>query len=160
MIKQIVVCDKCGKEIDLDRKQLNGLDFCPSCYEKLIDVIQQWIDEDEEEDPVEVVERIEMTIPEPEIDEYPEVITDEVFEIKENEKSMQKYPAKKSDKRTRPDWDKACALKKAGWTNKAIAEECNIALSYINAEIYKEMKKYEARKKAEAEQDYKNAQRV
>lgn len=42
------------------------------------------------------------------------------------------------------DWDKACALKKAGWSNKQIAEELHANEGTINATIYKHLEKYNA----------------
>lgn len=45
-------CDKCQKLVKNNDsvKQVNGLDFCPNCYGKLVDVIQAWIDEPEEKE--------------------------------------------------------------------------------------------------------------
>ena len=40
------------------------------------------------------------------------------------------------------DWDKACALKKAGWSNKQIADELHANEGTINASIYKYLAKY------------------
>ena len=42
------------------------------------------------------------------------------------------------------DWDKACALKKAGWSNKQIAEELHANEGTIGAMIYKHLEKYNA----------------
>ena len=42
------------------------------------------------------------------------------------------------------DWDKACALKKAGWSNKQIADELHANEGTINASIYKNLAKYNA----------------
>lgn len=42
------------------------------------------------------------------------------------------------------DWDKACALKKAGWSNKQIADELHANEGTINATIYKYLAKYNA----------------
>lgn len=38
------------------------------------------------------------------------------------------------------DWPKACALKKAGWSNHQIAEELGINEGTVNAMIYEKMK--------------------
>ncbi len=40
------------------------------------------------------------------------------------------------------DWDKACALKKAGWSNKQIADELHANEGTINASIYKYLARY------------------
>ena len=45
-------------------------------------------------------------------------------------------------KRTKIDWDKACALKKAGWSNDNIAQEINAPIGTINAMIYQRLKEY------------------
>lgn len=53
------------------------------------------------------------------------------------EKAKEKGPKK-------IDWDKACALKKAGWSNKQIAEELHANEGTIGAMIYKHLEKYNA----------------
>lgn len=47
------ICDKCGTELDNkeevpfpDIHVVNGLDFCDKCYDVLVNMIQEWIDED------------------------------------------------------------------------------------------------------------------
>lgn len=54
------------------------------------------------------------------------------------------------------DWDKACALKLAGWSNKQIAEELGVNFGTINVEIYKKVNQYKMRKASE-ETDAKRA---
>ena len=48
----------------------------------------------------------------------------------------------KAEKPKKIDWDKACALKKAGWSNKQIAEELHANEGTIGAMIYKHLEKY------------------
>lgn len=50
----------------------------------------------------------------------------------------------KAEKYKKIDWDKACALKKAGWSNKQIAEELHANEGTIGAMIYKHLEKYNA----------------
>ena len=50
----------------------------------------------------------------------------------------------KAEKLKKIDWDKACALKKAGWSNKQIADELHANEGTINAMIYKHLEKYNA----------------
>lgn len=50
----------------------------------------------------------------------------------------------KAEKTKKIDWDKACALKKAGWSNKQIAEELHANEGTIGAMIYKHLEKYNA----------------
>lgn len=50
----------------------------------------------------------------------------------------------KAEKPKKIDWDKACALKKAGWSNKQIAEELHANEGTIGAMIYKHLEKYNA----------------
>lgn len=50
----------------------------------------------------------------------------------------------KEEKPKKIDWDKACALKKAGWSNKQIAEELHANEGTIGAMIYKHLEKYNA----------------
>ena len=52
--------------------------------------------------------------------------------------------AAKTEKTKKIDWDKACALKKAGWSNKQIADELHANEGTINASIYKNLAKYNA----------------
>lgn len=59
---------------------------------------------------------------------------------------MQKKLAEeaKAEKPKKIDWDKACALKKADWSNKQIAEELHANEGTIGAMIYKHLEKYNA----------------
>ena len=50
----------------------------------------------------------------------------------------------KAEKPKKIDWDKACALKKAGWSNKDIASELHANEGTIGAMIYKHLEKYNA----------------
>ena len=63
----------------------------------------------------------------------------EAADVKEKPK---KEKGKPGPKRTKIDWDKACALKKAGWSNDNIAQEINAPIGTINAMIYQRLKEY------------------
>lgn len=55
MIMKMVVCDKCGSVNRLESKTADGfrkvmdLDLCPKCYGSLVDTVQCWIDEVEDD---------------------------------------------------------------------------------------------------------------
>ena len=57
---------------------------------------------------------------------------------------MKQKRQKQAEKPKKIDWDKACALKKAGWSNKQIADELHANEGTINASIYKNLAKYNA----------------
>ena len=57
---------------------------------------------------------------------------------------MKQKRQKQAEKPKKIDWDKACALKKAGWSNKQIAEELHANEGTIGAMIYKHLEKYNA----------------
>lgn len=65
------------------------------------------------------------------------------FPITEEEIAGMKQK-KLEEKPKKIDWDKACALKKAGWSNKQIAEELHANRGTIEAMIYKHLEKYNA----------------
>lgn len=126
-------CDKCGKEIkDASGITISGkrFDFCEKHSEALKKVVDQWAEAQKEETK-------EQTTKEPEDKENAEA-----------EKSR-KPKTKKSSKVGAPttiDWDKACALKQAGWTNEQIAVEVHASVSTINTVIYKKYAEYKNRK--------------
>jgi len=158
MIKQIFVCDKCEKDITGNVALLvEDMHFCPECKQTISGVLKQWIVGTKAYEPeIDVDDEIIVPVEEPV--QEPEVLVDAYQELLDKEfaeEEPQKYPAKKKKVLKRAiDWDKACALKKAGWTNRAIAEECKIKFSTVNVEIYKKMKLYDA-KKAQEEADAK-----
>lgn len=132
MKKTIILCDKCKKEIEeTDIMQIGEMDFCHACTSDLFFIIQNWVKSEKEESVVKPAN------------------------VEEDFLTEEKYPAKKKKKaedteheeepKKKIDWDKACALKKAGWSNREIAEECKIKLSTLSVEIYRHLKLYEAR---------------
>lgn len=48
----------------------------------------------------------------------------------------------KSGRKPRIDWDKACALKQAGWKNKEIAEELGASYKTITVYIKPHLREY------------------
>ena len=70
----------------------------------------------------------------------------EAADVKEKPK---KEKGKPGPKRTKIDWDKACALKKAGWSNNEIAAEIHAPVGTINSMIYQRLKEYNAGKRSE-----------
>lgn len=94
-------------------------------------------------------------------DENPEIVNketenanDEAFDAAvraefEKAKKPKKEKGKPGPKRTKIDWDKACALKKAGWSNDEIAAEIHAPVGTINSMIYQRLKEYNAGKRSE-----------
>ena len=84
----------------------------------------------------------------PEIaDENPEIANDEAFDAAvraefQKAKKPKEEKSKPGPKRSKIDWDKACALKKAGWSNNEIATEVHAPVGTINSMIYQRMKEY------------------
>lgn len=68
-------------------------------------------------------------------DDNPEIVNKEP-------KNANKEKGKPGPKRSKIDWDKACALKKAGWSNNEIATEVHAPVGTINSMIYQRMKEY------------------
>ena len=94
-------------------------------------------------------------------DENPEIVNketenanDEAFDAAvkeefEKAKKPEKTKGKPGPKRGKIDWDKACALKKAGWSNNEIAAEVHTSVGTINSMIYQRLKEYNAGKRSE-----------
>ena len=94
-------------------------------------------------------------------DENPEIVNketekanDEAFDAAvraefEKAKKPEKTKGKPGPKRGKIDWDKACALKKAGWSNNEIATEVHTSVGTINSMIYQRLKEYNAGKRSE-----------
>ena len=94
-------------------------------------------------------------------DENPEIVNketenanDEAFDAAvraefEKAKKPEKTKGKPGPKRTKIDWDKACASKKAGWLNDEIAAEIHAPVGTINSMIYQRLKEYNAGKRSE-----------
>ena len=124
----ITICDKCGSRIEENKGRfIFEMDFCPDCTEKLKQVVQAWIDEPEEE-------KSEVS------EEDFKKIADQVRKDVENEIAQKDVEA--SFARKKIDWNKACALKLAGWSNKDIAMELHATEGTINSGIYSKLKTY------------------
>lgn len=76
-------------------------------------------------------------------------IAEEVNPDAEKAKKPEKTKGKPGPKRGKIDWDKACALKKAGWSNNEIATEVHTSVGTINSMIYQRLKEYNAGKRSE-----------
>lgn len=139
----ITICDKCGSRIEENKGRfIFEMDFCPDCTEELKQVIQAWVDEPEEVKVVNPPKSVHFKDKAEElldsIDEGKSINRIEIpEEIKEQVKKAQ--PIKKQKK---IDWDKACALKVAGWSNHEIAMELHANEGTINACIYGKLKTY------------------
>lgn len=121
----IKICDKCGSRIEENEgRYFFEMDFCPDCTEELVQVIQAWVDEPEEIKAPEE-EKIEAS------EENFKKIADQV-----------RKDVEESFARKKIDWNKACALKLAGWSNKDIAMELHATEGTINSGIYSKLKTY------------------
>lgn len=92
-------------------------------------------------------------------DENPEIANketenanDEAFDAAVREefqkaKKPEKTKEKPGPKRSKIDWDKACALKLAGWSNDEIAIELHASKGTIANAIYKHLNKYKQGKR-------------
>lgn len=76
-------------------------------------------------------------------------IAEEANPDAEKAKKPEKTKGKPGPKRRKIDWDKACALKKAGWSNNEIATEVHTSVGTINSMIYQRLKEYNAGKRSE-----------
>lgn len=56
---------------------------------------------------------------------------------------MEQSEEEKQKEKKTLDWDKCCALKLAGWTNKDIADEMHCSVNTINQKIKAKMKEYQ-----------------
>lgn len=146
MRRTIYVCDKCGKEIDeveATTYEIYNHDFCEKCALEASKVIKIWISEVPAKKEV-VAEAIKEVIEAPEeVKKIEETVKEELTPKRHKMKQL----VIKSNPRKPIDWDKACALKKAGWSNKNIADELGANEGTISAMIYQKVKDYDAGKR-------------
>jgi len=118
MQKIIYICDKCGKQKSEDStflKMAYEYEICSECFRKFENYVNRFFA------PAEVVPA----------------------EEKPKKQKIEKAVAVPSESKRKPiDWDKACALKVAGWSNKYIAEELGLNKPTIDAMIYKKVEAY------------------
>lgn len=114
MKKIIYVCDRCKDEVEED-DIINVLDFdfCEDCGEVIAEHLLAWLGDPEEQEEEEEAE-----------EEYDDEAEEEVEE---------EVPRKngRGYGRIVTDWNKACALRQAGWTYKEIGEELGIGQSTV-----------------------------
>ena len=121
MKKIIYVCDRCQDQVEPSEiRECLDFDFCEDCAEMIAEHLMVWLG-----DPEEQVEEEE---------EAEELIEEEDEE--EAEEEIEEIPRK--NVRIVADWNKACALRQAGWTYKEIGEELGIGSSTV----HKYMQKY------------------
>ena len=141
MAKKIIyICDKCGKssEDEAFLKAAYEYEICDKCFKKFDDHIKAFFEgfDAKAKIPYKKPEIIE-AIP---VKEEPK----KAAEPKKEEPKKAAEPQKETEpsQRKRIDWDKACALKLAGWGNKAIADELGANLGSINAGLYSHLDSY------------------
>lgn len=123
---QKVVCDKCKKEIKIPEEMVGKFDLCEECAPQLIKIVTDWVN-------------ATLFVTESELDEVTDAVDPEPIEVKDKPKKVIKKAVK--DK-SRIDWDKACALKIAGWSNKEIAAELHINEGTVNSMIYHKVEQF------------------
>lgn len=125
MIVNKIICDRCMSDITyIEHESAFGYDFCPECYQMIKEGFDAFM-------------KKTFSI-EADNDNEPE---NKVLKVK-TEKTVEKTLKPKHDHGLKIDWDKACALKIAGWSNKAIAEELKINKPTVDSTIYKKVEEY------------------
>ena len=136
MKKTIIVCDKCGKTIEgPDAMLFNGeLDFCPDCYAMACDLVTQWLNEEDPAPQMQISEN----------DTEPIATSADVkIKAKAPKKRARVKPTKTEKEAAKSiDWDKACALREAGWSVKHIAEELQADIETIRLMIPEYLREY------------------
>lgn len=129
MAKKIIyVCDKCGSTSEEDNlKDAYEYELCNDCFKKFDDHIKAFFEGIDAQAPLPAPKKEKKA---PKTEEKDESVNDQA-------ESTQEQPQRK-----RIDWDKACALKLAGWSNKAIAEELGANFGSINAGLYSHLDSY------------------
>lgn len=127
----IYECDKCHKRFEEDDNSIAEVfgiaDLCDKCFEKAHNLFIDWLEgKGKCEDggvPIDIDKY-------PKKEEMPETLKEEKPVIKEKPKS-------------KIDWNKACALKAAGWSHKNIADELGIEQGTLNSgTFYKKIEQY------------------
>lgn len=133
MRKIIYQCDRCRDEVEED-DIINVLDFdfCGDCAYEVAQHLLMWLGDPEEQ------EEAEELIEEPDEEEAEEPA--EELSKRKNGRGYGKVSV---------DWNKACALRQAGWTYKDIGEELGIGMSTVQKYMqhYNMMEQYNAGKR-------------
>jgi len=130
-------CDKCHKRFnDVEAMALDmfGLaDICEKCFKKASSLFINWLDGTEAE-PVET-----------KAEEKPEELAEEKAEEPKTDQ-FERLVIKPKKKKI--DWNKACALKEAGWSHRLIADELGIDSGTLNSgTFYKRYAEYKEGKR-------------
>lgn len=143
--KIIYICDKCGSKSENEDflRAAYEYEICDKCFKKFDEHIKAFFEGFDAKAKIPY--------------KKPEII--EAIPVKEEPKKEEPKKAAESQEEQRYkkiDWDKACALKLAGWSNKAIADELGANLGSINSGLYAHLDSYcngERFGKQEAEED-------
>lgn len=129
------ICDKCGYEL-LEGEQMSmlGFDVCEGCYDEGYGMIESWIRGKKKRKAAK--DEIGTEI---DVDKFTKPL--EVVQVaSETAQEPQEAPKKKDI-----DWNKACALKLAGWSHKNIAGEMGINEGTLNSgTFYKKLEQYKS----------------
>ena len=128
MRKIIYQCDRCMDEVEPeDIQEALGYDFCGDCAAAIAAHLLEWLNDPEEQE---------------EAEEEAEEPAEEAAEV----------PRRKNGRghgKVAVDWNKACALRQAGWTYKDIGDELGIGQSTVQKYMqhYHMMDQYNAGKR-------------
>ena len=162
MVKKIIMCDFCKKEIkgenirlianrvdtetgdivsDFLREQWER-DYHPDCVNKILDYANN---HEVVTEPEEVSTEPELVVPTSMMGDFLEKAQEEVKEETESDESEgtqdPQEPEEKKKKRNKLDIGKILALRDAGWTHQQIAEEMGTTKETIAVTICKNKKK-------------------
>ena len=117
-------CDKChnrfNNEDDMAMDMFGIADICTDCFKVASVRFINWLEGSEESEESENTTKAEP-----------------VEAVEEAAEPVKEKKAKKID------WNKACALKEAGWSHKAISEELGIESGTLNSgTFYKKIEQY------------------
>lgn len=123
--KIIYICDKCGSKSENEDllRAAYEYEICDKCFKKFDEHIKAFFE------GFDAKEKIPYKKP-------------EVIETPEKPKAEKPADDQEKPKRKKIDWNKACALKLAGWSNKGIAEELGVNKPTIDSMIYKMLERY------------------
>lgn len=132
MKKIIYICDRCQDQVEAsDIRECLDFDFCEDCAEMIAAHLLEWLGDPEEQEEAE--DEAE--------EEDEEEAEEEAAEVpRKNGRGYGKVAV---------DWNKACALRQAGWTYKEIGEELGIGMSTVQKYMqhYNMMDQYNAGKR-------------
>ena len=135
MIVKNIICDNCMSDITrIEHESAFGYDFCPDCYPKMKEGFDAFLGKSRNEELEKIENELEA--------ENQRILREQRNPEIEKIRKVQRREKPEASCKEKIDWDKACALKIAGWSNKAIAEELKLNEGTVNSTIYKKVEEY------------------